>query len=108
VYVQPAAETGIPPIRATENHPSRVCKEPSTGETTWIAGWTETDIIRDCGAGSINVWYGANPQVQTVEVIVAAPTSAVKSKAKLSASPASIGSKAVATRIQNSLTSEWV
>jgi len=45
------------------------------------------------------VWNGASAQVQIVETIVAEPISAVKSKAKLSISPISIGSNGIAKRI---------
>src|SRR5215472_9457841 len=86
------------PIAATEKKPSRVCNDPSAARS-WIDVWADTDSTRDCGAGSAAVWNGASAQVQLVETIVAAPISAVKSKAKLSISPISIGSNGVAKRI---------
>src|SRR5208282_6635951 len=89
----------MPPIEATEKNPAHVCSDPSAGARSWIAVWVETDNNRDCGAGSVAVWNGASAQVQLVETSVAAPISAVKSKAKLSISPISIGSNGVARRI---------
>ena len=82
---------GMPPIEATEKNPVRVCSDPSVELRNWMAVWVETDNTRDWGAGSLAVWNGASAQVQIVETIVAEPISVVKSKAKLSISPISIG-----------------
>src|SRR5215471_13641761 len=89
----------MPPIVAAENHPVRVCSASSVAERSWIAVWTHADKTRACGIGSIAVWNGASTQVQLVETIDAAPTSAVKSKTKLSISPTSIGSNGIARRM---------
>jgi len=95
----------MPPIEATEKNPVRVCSAPSAGARSWIDVWVETDSTRDCGAGSMAVWNGASAQDQVVATIVNAPISAVKSKAKVSISPISIGSNGVAKRIAGFLTS---
>src|SRR6516165_154237 len=99
IYVPPAAVAGMPPIDATEKKPVRVCSDPSLGARSWIVVWVEADNTRDCGAGSAAAWNGASVQVHLVETIVAAPISGVKSNAKLSISPSSIGSNDVANRI---------
>src|SRR5215472_13521299 len=96
----------MPPIEATEKNPVRVCSEPSAGERSWIDFAADTASMRDCGVGSVAVWKGASTQVQFVETIVAAPTSAEKLKAKLSISPTSSGSNGVARRIAGLLTQE--
>src|SRR5271168_465263 len=93
------AEAGMPPIEATEKNPVFVCREPPSGERTWIIVATAVDKTRDCGNGSVAVWNGAIVQVQFVDAIVAAPVSAVKSKTKLSISPTSIGSNGMGNRI---------
>src|ERR1700756_4886599 len=96
----------MPPIEATEKNPVRVCSEPSAAERSWICFCAETANTRDCGIGSVAVWKGASTQLQLVETMVAAPISAVKSNAKLSISPTSIGSNGVAKRITRFLIDE--
>jgi hypothetical protein len=49
------AEDGIAPIVATEKNPVFVCREPSSGERSWIVVSGAAAKIRDCGAGSVAV-----------------------------------------------------
>jgi hypothetical protein len=96
-YTPPAADAGMPPILATENQPLRGTNTPRTN--VCIVVCTDALMTRDCEFGSTTVWYGAKAHVQLVESIIVAPMSDEKSKAKLSNSPTSIGSKGVAIRI---------
>ena len=85
--------------RGDREEPGPGLQRPVGGRAQLDCVCAETASTRDCGAGSMAVWNGAKTQVQLVDTISAPPMSAVKSNAKLSISPTSIGSNEVTKRM---------